>query len=235
MAAQPGRPGRRRRCGSRGSPPPAANSSAHPEARSATAPAGDRTACPAGTRRVSAVTLATDRITGSAGDRDVPPDVDSLAHKLPEITAMASGKQAGSGPATPHLLVNGIPRIRRKGPGAGNCASHHPAPAGAPAPRSHSPAQPAQVTGTAGDLERRWRLTVGGPSSSAKPLRPPPRPIPATNAPAATAIRAYRSEHQSPGRQPVLSSGPGYERCRRDRGIGGDRPGPGRPRPGDGG
>jgi hypothetical protein len=49
--------------------------------------------------------LATDRITGSVGDRDVPPDVDSLAHKLPGITAMASGKQAGSGPARPHLQL----------------------------------------------------------------------------------------------------------------------------------
>jgi len=49
--------------------------------------------------------LAADRITGCAGDLDVPPDVDSLAHKLPGITAVASGEQAGSGPARPHLQL----------------------------------------------------------------------------------------------------------------------------------
>ena len=55
---------------------------------------------------------------------------------------MASGEQAGSGPARPHCLVNDIPRTRRKSPGAGSRAGHRPGPAGAPAPRSHRSVQP---------------------------------------------------------------------------------------------
>ena len=87
--------------------------------------------------------LATDRITGSAGDLDVPPDVDSLAHKLSRNHG--DGERQAGGVRAGHTApsVNGIPRIRRKGPGAGNCARHHPVPAGAPAPRSPRPAQSA--------------------------------------------------------------------------------------------
>ena len=54
-----------------------------PEARCATAPAGDRTACPAGTHRVSAVNSPRTASPDPACESpDVPPDVDSLAHKL---------------------------------------------------------------------------------------------------------------------------------------------------------
>ena len=220
MAAEPGR---RRRCGSRGSPPPAANSSAHPKARTATAPAGDRTACPAGTHRVRAVTSPR---TASPDPPTIvmsPRTIRSLIN-FPEITATASGKQAGSGPATPHLQLMAF-----RGSGARVLArAIAPGITQRPPERRHALTQPcpARRAQLVTWPKRRWRLTVGGCSSPAKPLRPPPRPIPATNAPAATAIRAYGSEHQSPGRQPVSSSGPGYERCRWDRDIGGDRPGP---------
>ena len=91
---------------------------------------------------------------------------------------MASGKQAGSGPARPHLLVNAIPGTQRKSPGTGNRASHHPVPAAAPAPRSPSPVQPARHTrspgpSAAGVLPSRFLVTCQVPRRA---RLPPPRP-----------------------------------------------------------
>lgn len=98
MAAEPGRSGRRRRRGSRGFPPPAQT-----PPRTATAPAGDGTACPAGTHRVSAV----------SSPRTASPDAPAILMSprawvrslisFPGTTAIASGEQAGSGSARPHL------------------------------------------------------------------------------------------------------------------------------------
>ena len=59
----------------------------------------------------------------------------SLIHSL-EVTVVASGEQAGSGPIRPHVnqpveparLANGIPQIGRKSPGPGSCRRHRPGP-----------------------------------------------------------------------------------------------------------
>jgi hypothetical protein len=60
--------------------------------------------------------LAADRITGCAGDCDVPPGVDSLAHK-PSRNHREGERRAGRVQAGQTArLVNAIPRIRRRGP-----------------------------------------------------------------------------------------------------------------------
>ena len=85
MAAEPGRPGRD-------------GGAAHPDPRH---PPGTGPARQAPTG--SASHLAADRITGSAGDLISPRTSSRSLIDFPGITAMASGKQAGSGPARPHL------------------------------------------------------------------------------------------------------------------------------------
>ena len=158
MAAEPGRPGRRRWCGSRGSPPPAANSSAHPEARCATAPAGDRTACPAGTHRVSAVNSPpTASPDAPAILRSPRTSVRSLIN-FPGITAIASGEQAGSGPARPHLLVNAIcePGARVLAPATAPVITQCP-----PERRHRARTAPPSLLGTAGDLSAAGALPSG--------------------------------------------------------------------------
>ena len=163
MAAAPGRPGRRRRCGSPRSPPPA----------------GDRAACPAGTHRVSAVT------SPRTASPDPPAILISPRTSIRSLINFPGNhcdgeRQAGrvrAGQTAPS--VNAIPATLRKSPGAGNRASHHPVPAAAPAPRSPSPVQPARHTrspgpSAAGVLPSRFLVTCQVPRRAA-PL-PPPRP-----------------------------------------------------------
>ena len=144
---------------------------------------------------------------------------------------MASGKQAGSGPARPHLQSMPFrePGARVRAPAIAPVITQYP-------PQRRHRAHPAQssLLGTPVTWpERRWRLNVAVPrhlpgaaagpapaaasslcpatcasraeptlhrqASTAKPLRPPPGPIPATNAPAATAIRAPHTDQSTSG------------------------------------
>ena len=162
MTAEPGRPGRRRRCGSPRSPPPA----------------GDRTACPAGTHRVSAVT------SPRTASPDPPAILISPQTSIRSLIAFPGNhcdgeRQAGRGRAGQTApSVNAIPGTRRKSPGAGNRASHHPVPAAASAPRSPSPVQPARHTrspgpSAAGVLPSRFLVTCQVPRRA---RLPPTRP-----------------------------------------------------------
>ena len=225
MAAEPGRPGRRRRCGSRGSPPLAANSSAPPEARCATAPAGHRTACPAGTHRVSAVT----------SPRTASPDAPAILMSprtsirslitFPGITAMASGKQAGSGPARPHLQLMAFREsgARVLAPAVAPVITQRP-----PERRHRAHTALPSPPGTAGDLSAAGVLPSGflvicrggGPAPTAasslrpatcasraeptphrqaptaEPLRPPPRPTRPRTRPQPQRSARHTDEHQ---------------------------------------
>ena len=154
---------------------------------------------------------------------------------------MASGKQAGSGPARPHLQSMPFrePGARVRAPAIVPVITQYP-------PQRRHRAHPAQssLLGTPGHLARaplastvavprhlpgaaagptpaaasslcpatcasRAEPTLHRQASTAKPLRPPPGPIPATNAPAATAIRAPHTDQSTSGCIDILPNGPG--------------------------